>query len=289
MTGRSGSVRAIGAAVVALSLVLHSPDALADGSVPADQAGAVQAPADPWAATVEAYGFLPWVQSTTTVRGFQAQSDLAPGQLLNLLQSAVSVRGSVEKERLGALVDVAYTQLGAESSRSTPQGLLTGRSEVTSISGVYDLALRYRFGERQSAVGKPGDWWLIPYAGVRLLQARLDVAAELQGNGPLGLRLSRQGTLERTWAQPLLGTQASVFLTPGLRLFAQADAGGFGLAGEQDLSGNARLGLGYALGNNTNLNVSWRYQGIRWSNGAERSTGFSTSQNGVELGLMLFF
>ncbi|MFM8936504.1 MAG: hypothetical protein ACKOE9_05960 [Vulcanococcus sp.] len=208
---------------------------------------------DPWAATVEAYGFLPWVQSTTTVRGFDAQSDLAPGQLLNLLQSIVSVRGSVERDRLGALVDVAYTQLGAESSRNTARGLLTGRSEVTSTTGVYDVAVRYRFGDRPRAVGQPGDWWLIPYAGVRLLQARLDVDAQLQGNGPFGLQFSRQGSLDRTWAQPLIGSQASIFVSPGLRLFAQADAAGFGLAGDQDLSGNARIGVGYALGTNTNL------------------------------------
>jgi len=245
--------------------------------------------ANPWAATLEAYGFLPWVQSTTTVRGFEAQNDLAPGQVLNLLQSVVSVRGSVERDRLGALVDVAYTQLGAASSRSTARGLLTGRSEVTSTTGVYDFAMRYRFGERQRAVGKPGDWWLIPYAGVRLLQTRLDVDAQLQGNGPFGLQVSRQGSLDRTWAQPLIGSQASIFVSPGLRVFAQADAAGFGLAGDQDLSGNARIGVGYALGNNTDLNVSWRYQGMRWSNGAERPTGFSTSMNGIELGLMVLF
>lgn len=269
-----------------LPLILQSAVARAE----APPAAAAAAPvADPWAATVEAYGFLPWVQSTTTVQGFDAQSDLAPGQLLNLLQSIVSVRGSVERDRLGALVDVAYTQLGSEPSRSTARGLLTGRSEVTSTTGVYDFAVRYRFGERQSAVGKPGAGWFIPYAGVRLLQARLDVDAQLQGNGPFGLQFSRQGSLDRTWAQALIGSQASIFVTPGLRVFAQADAAGFGLAGAQDLSGNARLGVGYALGNNTNLNVSWRYQGMRWSNGAERPTGFSTSMNGVELGLMLFF
>jgi hypothetical protein len=47
--------------------------------------------------------------------------------------------------------------------------------------------------------------------------------------------------------------------------------------------------LGYALGNNTDLNVSWRYQGIAWNNGATRSTGFSTDQNGIEIGLKFFF
>ncbi|MFM7652951.1 MAG: mechanosensitive ion channel family protein [Vulcanococcus sp.] len=55
---------------------------------------------------MELYGFVPWVQSTTTVRGFEAEADLAPGQILNLLQFAASARASVERERLGLLVDL---------------------------------------------------------------------------------------------------------------------------------------------------------------------------------------
>lgn len=254
-----------------------------------DPAEAELAQRDPWAGTVELYGFVPWVQSTTTVRGFEAEANLGPGQILNLLQFAASARASVERERLGLLVDLAYNRVGAEKSRSTQRGAFTGTSEVTSASGVYDFALRYRFGQREAAVGKPGDWTLIPYAGVRVLQASLDVEAEVRGNGALGLSYRNEGTLQRTWAQPLLGTQASVFLSPQLRLFARSDVGGFGLAGARDLSGNAQVGVGYAIGNNTDLNVSWRYQGIAWSNGADRSTGFTNNQNGLEVGLKFFF
>ena len=255
----------------------------------AHQAGQDLSPPDPWASTVELYGFVPWVQSTTTVRGFEADADLGPGQILSLLQFAGSARASVEHERLGLLVDLAYNRIGVEKSRSTQRGALTGTSEVPSTSGVYDVALRYRFGQREAAVAKPGTWSLIPYAGVRMLQARLDVQAEVMGNGPLGLHYRNEGTLRRTWAQPLVGTQASLFLSPQLRLFARGDVGGFGLAGARDLSGNAQVGVGYALGNNTDLNLSWRYQGIAWSNGADRSTGFTNNQNGIEVGLKFFF
>ena len=167
--------------------------------------------------------------------------------------------------------------------------MFTGSSEVTTINGVYDVALRWRFGERESAVGVPGRGWLIPYAGIRVVQARLDVDAEVRGNGPLGLRLQRQGTLERTWTQPLLGAQGSVFLTPRLRAFARGDLGGFGLAGAEDLSANAQAGIGYAIGNSTDLNLSWRYQGLRWNNGAERSNGFTSDLNGIELGVKVYF
>jgi hypothetical protein len=135
----------------------------------------------------------------------------------------------------------------------------------------------------------PGQYWIIPYMGVRVVEAQLGVKAQIKGNGPLALTFENQGNLNRTWSQLLLGTQASVFLTPALRAFARADIGGFGMAGTQDLSGNAQVGLGYALGNNTDLNVSWRYAGIAYDNGASRSTGYTSYQDGVEVGLKFYF
>ncbi|MEB3266702.1 MAG: hypothetical protein VKN13_08825 [Cyanobacteriota bacterium] len=277
-------VRALAGLVgVSVMTLAWQPVALAESVAPGTQ------PPDPWAGTVELYGFSPWVKATTTVRGFEVDTELTPIQVLNVLQFVANGRASLEHQRLGVMVDAAYTRLGAERSTSSPRGLVKGSAEVTSINGVYDLALRYRFGARESATGQPGRWWVIPYAGMRLVQAQLDVAARLQGQGPLGLRFERDRSLERTWTQPLVGTQASVFVTPGLRVFARGDLGGFGLAGDRDISGNAQAGMGIALGNSTELLASWRYLGLAWSNGADRSTGFSTDQHGVELGLKLLF
>lgn len=244
---------------------------------------------NPWAATFELYGFLPWIQSTTTIRDLDTDAALGPGQVINLLQSAFSFRGSAEKEHLGLLFDVAYNQLGANPSRSGPRGLVNLDTELTALTGIYDLALRWRFGDRESAIGQPGRWSVIPYAGMRMVQARLDVAAQITRFAPLSLGPERLGSLDHNWVQPMVGTQASLFLSPRLRLFARGDIGGFGLAGAEDLSGNAQVGFGYAVGNNTDLNLSWRYQGLRWSNGAERSNGFNLSENGVEVGVKFFF
>ncbi len=44
---------------------------------------------------------------------------------------------------------------------------------------------------------------------------------------------------------------------------------GFGLAGGEDLSGNAQVGLGYAVGNSTQINLSWRCLGIAFDNGGD--------------------
>lgn len=245
---------------------------------------------DVWRATVELYGFAPvrtW--GTTSIRGFDADFDTSLGALIPLLETVGSARGSVESGRFGLMADVYYAQIGDELARTGKRGLLTGRVEQTAIQGIYDLAFRYRFGAVETAIGTPGQVTVIPYAGVRVLKNQLDLSAVVEGSGPLQLRLEKQGSWGRTWTQPLIGTQASVFLAPGLRAFARGDLGGFGLAGDEDLSGNAQVGLGIALGNSTQLDLSWRYYGLNYSNGAERETAIRSRQNGIEVGLKVFF
>jgi hypothetical protein len=237
---------------------------------------------------VELYGFAPLrTTGDTTVRGFSAETDLSLGEALPLLEFGMALRASVEHERFGLLTDLSYVRLGAERTRTieTPgPGGLSGRGELTTIQGMYDVALRYRFGEREAAIGRAGHFSVIPYAGIRIVQAELGVLADLNDG-----RLVKEGTLDRVWVQPLLGTQAGVFVSPRLQLFARADVGGFGLSGSQDLSGNAQLGLAYAVGNNTQLRVSWRYFGIAYNNGASPDNGYTSDQNGVELGLKVLF
>lgn len=244
----------------------------------------------PWRSTVELYGFAPLkTTGTTRLRGFEADVDLDLGDVLSALEWATYVRGSVERDRWGLLTDLSYVRLGGSSASTGPGERFTGKAEVSSSLGIYDLAVRYRFGEPEAAVAEKGSFSLIPYAGVRVIAADLDVDAQVQGTGPLGVVFEREGSFGRTWAQPLVGLQGSVFLTPRLRAFARADIGGFGLSGDQDISGNAQVGVGYAIGNNTNLNLSWRYLGVKYRNDRNPSSGFSSYQNGIELGLKFFF
>lgn len=254
---------------------------------------ATPAKAEPWRSSVELYGPVPLrLDTTTTVvtqnnRSVTTEAVLNLGQVLDNLQWITAVRGSVEKGRWGVLTDLSYTELGQEDGATTPNGLLTGRASVNVSQGIYDLAVRYRFGEPEAAVGTPGQFSLIPYAGIRVIDAQMDVAAQVDLGNILSVQ--RQGNFGRTWAQPLLGTQASLFLSPRLRAFARADIGGFGLGGAKDLSGNAQIGLGYAVGNSTDLNVSWRYFGLDYNNGDNPDSGFSSYQNGLEIGLKFFF
>lgn len=253
----------------------------------ADPDKAEQASQQPWRGTVELYGPLPFkLDTTTTINGRTTEAELNLGQILDDLKWITALRGNLEKGQWGLLTDLSYTKLGQENATTAAGGLLTGRAQVDASQGIYDLAVRYRFGDPEAAVGQPGQFSVIPYAGVRVIDARLDVKAQLIGPNRV---FERQGNFGRTWAQPLLGTQASVFLSPRLRAFARADIGGFGISGSRDLSGNAQVGLGYAIGNSTNLNISWRYFGIDYNNGDTPDSGFSSYQNGLEIGLKFFF
>lgn len=239
-----------------------------------------------WRGSVELYAPLPFsLDTTTTINGRSTEAQLNLGDVFSALKWTSSLRASVEKGRLGFLTDLSYTKLGEEASQSIPVvGSIstTVNANVEASQGIYDFAVRYRFGDPESALGQRGQFSVIPYAGVRVIDANLDVSVQA---GSAGVN----GNFGRTWAQPLLGTQATVFLAPRLRAFARADIGGFGISGSRDLSGNAQVGLGYAIGNSTDLNISWRYFGIDYNNGDSPDSGFTSFQNGLEIGLKVFF
>lgn len=269
--------------------VAAAPETAQAEPAPGESAPATPA-ASPWSGTVEVYGFAPLrTTGTTTIRGQEAEVDQDLGQILEVLRFAASARGSIEKNRVGLQADLWYTSLGDSAGRLVgPRQLFTTTADVGQTLGIYDIALRYRFGARESALGKPGTYSVIPYAGIRLIDGRLNLAASL--DGPFGRTLLEPTrNFQRTWVQPLVGTQATVFLSPRLRAFARADIGGFGLAGQQDLSGNAQVGLGYAIGDNTDLNLSWRTMGLNWANGDQQPNGFSVNMNGIEVGVKFFF
>ncbi|MEY4803447.1 MAG: hypothetical protein RLZZ274_2178, partial [Cyanobacteriota bacterium] len=98
----------------------------------------------PWATTIELYGFAPInTTGTTTVsngtRNFSADTDLNLGEVISKLKWATSLRGSIQKDRLGILVDLDYVKLGQYGSTTGQRGIFTGSAEVTATQGIYDL------------------------------------------------------------------------------------------------------------------------------------------------------
>ncbi|MDM7937553.1 MAG: hypothetical protein QUV06_08860 [Cyanobium sp. CZS 48M] len=264
------------------------PALMAPGAAIAEETETSEPPApSPWNATVEVYGFFPLrTTGSTTVRGLTADVDLDLNQVLRPLTMAAYVRGSVEYNRLGMLTDLSYVSVRGEEGRTSRDGIRRLDASLNNIQGIYDLAARYRFGDREEAIAKAGSFSVIPYAGVRFVDMRYDL--DVQFEGPR-LSASRSRSFGGTVAQPLIGTQAMVFLTPRLRLFARGDLGGFGVNNSEDYSANAQVGMGYAVGNNTQLNLSWRYMHLGGTNDQSPQNAYSINQNGVELGAKFFF
>ena len=300
------------------------PNPLASGPDTSGKSPGPQASPSPWAGTVELFALAPLRTSgTATVRGLSTDFDLDLGQVLQPLTALASLRGSVEYGRLGLLTDLSYLSLqGAQGvsrgglnadgsfgplgrkSASVAIGSTSINASMGLVQGVYDLALRYRFGERETAVARPGSFSVIPYAGVRLVSVQYNLGLEGQGSGssltvsgpnnsfslnrPAG-SFTRYGELSSTVAQPLLGSQAMLFLSPRLRLFVRGDIGGFGIDQPENLSWNAQAGFGYAIGNSTQLNLSWRLLHLGGSNGAPQPNSFDVNENGIEAGVKFFF
>jgi len=230
------------------------------------------------------------------IPSFTSRTDVGLASILEHLTDIFYLRGSVEYKRIGFQTDLSYVGLGAQTSRvidrnrrffpDLPRPTRTVKVELATTQGIYDFALRYRFGERERAIGSPGAVTLIPYAGVRVVDMGLETDTTFEG--PLVQRF-RSFSFGDPFVQPLVGLQGQVFVTPRLRLFARGDLGGFGTNGPVDMSGNAQVGVGYAIGNSTHLNLSWRYLYLARDNGETPSTAYVSDSNGIEAGVKFFF
>jgi hypothetical protein len=230
------------------------------------------------------------------IPGFTAVTDVGLGATLEHLTDIFYLRGSVEHNRVGFQTDLSYVGLAGETAKEfkrsrrvfpdLPVPTRTLKTQVAVTQGIYDFALRYRFGDRERPISTPGAFTLIPYAGVRVVDLGVETTSTFEG--PL-LQRSRQSSFGNPIAQPLLGVQGQVFLAPRLRLFARGDLGGFGANGTVDMSGNAQAGVGYAIGNSTQLDLSWRYLYLARDNGQSPSTAYTIDQNGIEVGVKFFF
>jgi hypothetical protein len=188
------------------------------------------------------------------------------------------------RERLSSRDRRALQALAGLSNRQIARSL---NSTIDSQQGLYDIALRYRFGERERAVAWPGAVTVVPYAGVRIVDVGMTISNALQ-RGSFQLR-SRTDSFGQPYAQALFGTWGQVFVTPRLRMFARGDVGTTGGGSGSDLSANAQVGVGYAVGNSTQLDLSWRYLHLDRDNGQSPRSAYLINQNGVELGVKFFF
>jgi hypothetical protein len=190
-----------------------------------------------------------------------------------------------------------------ESHPRLPQRRINSEGSIKSVTDteqtLFDLALRYRGGAIQKPRMTPGAVSFVGFAGMRLIDASLDMDVSFKDDVTVeGIlpshKLRREieseasETWHNTWVQPLIGMNTTVALGEDWQAFLAMDAGGFGLNGKHDLSGTIEAGLAYALGNSAQISLAYRYFGIEYSAHNGRN-GYSSTQNGVSMGFRWLF
>ncbi len=275
---------------------------------------------------VDLYGFLPWNTTTNiTVDGNQAPTaSQGLRDVLTPTTGAFTGRAGIEFGRFGFQLGVnhgsSYTSETAYSWKESnpirnsekysdqfPNLIKNRRVKSEGSIGVdntfnqtiVDLALRYRGGAIPSPRMDSGDFAFIGLAGARIVDASMDVDVNFSNKVTFdGVLLdkhlrrefnqSASQTIANTWVSPLIGMNAIYAFNDRWQAFVYLDAAGFGVSGQQDMSGTAQAGIAYTIGNSTQLSLAYKYWGIDYAgNGTDNS--YSVTQSGLNLGLRLFF
>ena len=277
---------------------------------------------DSWRVYLDLYAFAPLSTNTTTqLNGgnpVDAHSSLA--DVLASTRMGLTFKASAEYGRFGIYSGVnygaAYQSDNAVSWKTTnllrkKLGITSDRIKVNSKGKIdatvetsqfiYDLAVRYRAGAIQKPKMKQGSTSFVGFIGARFIDGSMTTTLDVEGDVTLsadGKDFSRTKTEEfensasdtwaNTWVQPLIGMLATYAISEDWQAFAYLDAGGFGLAGERDLTGTAQAGIAYALGNSAQASLSYKYFGLDYAGGGS-GNGYTSAQSGINFGLRWLF
>jgi hypothetical protein len=273
---------------------------------------------DDWRVNLDVYGFLPLSADTTTTLNVNANTlDWDLEDIFDHLTGVLTMRAAVERGRWGLQTGIIHASLDGSKDGSkwtsrdrSRNRKLTGNTVTRSLSigGEYeadfdfdqtilDLALRYRAGDVQRPRMEHGAVSFVGFAGTRIVNGTIgsDIDIKIGANyeGPItenkrAKSIKFDESWSRTWVQPLIGMHTTYAFNPDWQAFGYLDAAGFGLSGQQDLSGTAQAGIAYSIGNSTQLSLSYKYFGLDYQAYGNHN-GYNTKQHGVNLGIRILF
>ena len=272
-----------------------------------------------WRFYLDLYAFAPLSTSTTTKLNGNAPVD-AHSSLADVFattKAGLTFKASAEYGRFGIYSGVNYgaayqsetlakwktknligKKLGlpTDAVKFESKGKIDATLETSQF--IYDLAVRYRAGAIQKPKMEKGSSSFVGFVGARFIDGwmkiSLDSESTITANSEIlnaeqtrKFENSVSGTWANTWVQPLIGMLATYSISEDWQAFAYLDAGGFGLAGERDLTGTAQAGIAYALGNSAQASLSYKYFGLDYDGGS--GNGYTSRQSGINFGLRWLF
>jgi hypothetical protein len=248
-TVSAGSRRLFKAIAVLVVGMVFSTGAIASDLPMRTKAVAVSPPAiDTWTFRLTPYAWATSLSGSATVKGFTTDIDASFFDILDHTQFPkglfqLAAFGEARYGRFALLTDIAYMKLGigASLSRSRDIGRLAtlgigGSAGLTIEMVIAELAAAYEVA-RWGATMSPGSGTALDlYAGGRIwwqhADAQLTISGALAALGPLGLTLTKEGTLsvsgDVSWIDPVIGARLRHQFYPGLNLVVSGDVGGFG-------------------------------------------------------------
>jgi hypothetical protein len=228
---------------------------------------------DPWTFSLTPYGWATSLSGFTTIKGHTTDINASFFDILDHTQFPkglfqVAAFGEARYGRFAVLTDVAYMKLGLGASLQHTRNLnrlialgvgasagFTYQMVIAEAAAAYEVA---RWGTGTA----PGSGTALDvYAGGRLwwqeAEATLTASGTLAGLGPLGLTLTRAGTVSAsgsvTWVDPVVGARLRHQFFPGMNLVVSGDVGGFGAGSKFSWQAIAALDYQFMKTNN----VTW--------------------------------
>jgi len=229
-------------AALAIGVALSASASAADMAIPA------KAPIKPvptiqtWTFSVTPYVWATSLSGSTTVKSLTTDVDASFFDILDHTQFPkglfqLAAFGEAWYGRFGLLTDIAYMKLGLGASLSQSRDV--GRLATLGIGASAGLTVQMVIAELAAAyeIARIDPSTAVDlYAGGRVWWQRADadfaVSGTLTGLGPLGLTLTKDGTVSAngnvSWVDPVVGARVRHSFRPGLDLVVGGDVGGFG-------------------------------------------------------------
>ena len=252
--------------LAALSLAnCAAPLAALAGPVAAEPILTTPAPS-PWEFRINPYGWLTAIDGTTGPDGYTTELDASFSDIANVLKMAAALQLEARYDRWGFLVDGFYANLG-ESGHAPGRLHEDVNLDFKQFLGEFDVL--YRVTESTTA-------FVDVYAGVRYnsLQLELDIAG----------KIDRSFSVDKDWADPIIGLRSQWNLNDHWYLAGKGDIGGFGVS--SDFSWNLQATVGYNFSPCVSAEIGYRYFDTDYDDGGFT---YDIAQAGLLIGLNVKF
>ncbi len=214
------------------------------------QTGSAPAMEDQWTFTIAPYVWAVSVEGDTAQFGLPTVNvDASFSDILDNLDMAAMVVGEIRYGRLGLFADLAYLDLGTDST-PTPGPLFSSVAVDAELLSFTPM-LSYRLVEQDGS-------HLDAMAGIRVW----DIESKLKFDaGILPAVTAKDGD---TWVDPTIGAKGRLALDENFYLTGWGIIGGFGAS--SDFMWDVFGGAGYAVNETFSIAAGYRGTGVDYSN-----------------------